>query len=148
MPLFGQHTDYPSILSCSFMQWSSSSDVRVNDVLPAMVNVHTLKSSTSMVYIHIPSDCIAEECRIVALLPLRGLVPGRVVDGVLVLAVPAGILATQIHRHEDAQAGAHGDHADQDGVALGEFRRVLGQVDESGDGAAEVTYINRTWSAT
>lgn len=96
----------------------------------------------------IPLNCIAEECRIVALLPFRGLVPSSVVGWVLVLAVSPGILATQVQRHEDAQAGAHGDHTDQDGVALGEFGRVLGQVDESGDGAAKVTYTQRTRSAT
>jgi hypothetical protein len=45
--------------------------------------------------------------------------------GALVLTISPRILPPQIERHEDAQARRHGDHADQNAVALSVVRAVL-----------------------
>lgn len=85
---------------------------------------------------------ITEEGGIITLFSLGESVLGRVFRWRLVFAVAASILAAEIESHEDLEADAHGDHADQDGVAIGELGRVFAQVDKACNGTAEITWIH------
>jgi hypothetical protein len=58
----------------------------------------------------------------------------------LVLGVATRILAAEVGGHEDLEAGAHGEQSNENGVTLGELRRVFAQVNEAGNDATEIAY--------
>jgi len=81
---------------------------------------------------------VAEECGVVALLPLGISLLLGVLARRLVLTVTAGILAAQVDGHEDGQAESHELASQERAVAGVVLRAVLGEVEVGRDGTTEV----------
>lgn len=92
--------------------------------------------------VQIELNCITEKGCVVTLFPLGMPILGSILVWGLVFGVPACILLSKIDCHEDLQTNTHGDHRDQNGVAVGEFGGVFAEVDKSCNSTTEITYTN------
>lgn len=82
---------------------------------------------------------VPKEGRIVATVLLQELLISSILKRVLVLAVSACVLPTEVERHADGKETTHGSRGEEDEMARSVARSLDGTEDEGRDGTTKVT---------